>query len=89
MLPAPPSDLINAPPSDQHVLEEAELVLVIGDEHILGLPVVGEHHLVRLTAESALLVATKRGMGWVCVVAIHPDTTSLDCTWDLVCLVSK
>ena len=36
--------------------EEAQLVLVERDEHILGLAVVVEHHLVRLAAEAALLV---------------------------------
>ena len=49
--------------------EEAELVLVHRDEHVLGLAVVVEHHLVRLAAEAVLLVPAKRRVRGVRVVA--------------------
>ena len=49
--------------------EEAQLVLVERDEHVLGLAVVAQHHLVRLAAEARLLVAAERGVRRVGVVA--------------------
>jgi len=33
-------------------LKEAQLVLVVGDQHILGLTVVGQHHLVILPSDT-------------------------------------
>ena len=49
--------------------EEAQLVLVERDEHVLGLAVVAQHHLVRLAAEARLLVATKRRVRRVCAAS--------------------
>lgn len=37
-----------------------------------------QHHLVVLAAESGLLVAAEWRVGGVGVVAVHPDTASLD-----------
>mmetsp|Transcript_22781 Transcript_22781/g.67000 ORF Transcript_22781/g.67000 Transcript_22781/m.67000 type:complete len:201 (-) Transcript_22781:1207-1809(-) len=58
--------------------EEAQLVLVERDEHVLGLAVVAQHHLVRLEAEARLLVAAERGVRRVGVVAVDPDAARLD-----------
>ena len=71
-----------------HSLEESELVLVHRDQHVLGLTVMIEHHLVCLTTKPRLLVAAERCMSWVCVVTIDPDATGLDGTRNLVRLVS-
>jgi hypothetical protein len=65
-------------------LEEAKLVLVVGDEHVLGLSVGVEHHLVGLTAVSGLLVSTEGSVSGVQVVAVHPHTASLNGTRHLV-----
>jgi large subunit ribosomal protein L11e len=68
-------------------LEESQLVLVVRDQHVLGVAVVVEHHLVILAAETRLLVASERSVGRVCVVAVDPHTTGLDGSWYLVQLV--
>lgn len=68
----------------QGSLEESQLVLVVADQHILGLAIMRQHHLVGLAAESGLLVAAEGGVGGVGMVAVHPDTSSLDSAGHLV-----
>ena len=53
--------------------EEAQLVLVVRGEDVLGLAVMRQHHLVRLAPEAALLVPAKGRVGRVGVVAVEPD----------------
>ena len=57
-------------PNPEHPLEQASLLLRVGDEQVLGLLVVAEHHEVGLAAEAGLLVAAERGVGggisWWC-----------------------
>ena len=67
--------------------EEAQLVLVHRDEHVLDLAVVVEHHLVRLTAVARLLVAAEGRVRRVGVVAVDPDAARLDRARHLVRLV--
>ena len=47
------------PPPSADSLEEAKLVLVVGDEHVLGVSVTIQHHLVALPAEARLLVSSE------------------------------
>src|SRR5271166_5658957 len=58
--------------------EEAELLGAVADQHILGLLVVVEHHLVGLAADARLLVTSERRVCGIGVVAIGPDTACLD-----------
>jgi hypothetical protein len=59
-------------------LEKPELVLVVGDQHVFGLPVVTEHHLMSLSPESGLLVATEGCMGRIGVI-YNTSTPTLIC----------
>src|ERR1035437_3525696 len=45
-----------------------------------------EHHLMSFTANTRSLVTTERSTSRVCVIAVGPDATSLDCT---TCTVSR
>ena len=38
--------------SNMHALEETQLILIVADEHVLGLAVTVQHHLVSLSAEA-------------------------------------
>src|SRR6478735_6314686 len=60
--------------------EEAESVGRVGDEQVLRLLVVVEHHLVVLAADSRLLVAAEGRVRRVLVVAVGPHATGLDAT---------
>mmetsp|Transcript_39887 Transcript_39887/g.69060 ORF Transcript_39887/g.69060 Transcript_39887/m.69060 type:complete len:559 (+) Transcript_39887:102-1778(+) len=68
-------------------LEEAQFVLVVRDQHVLGVAVVVKHHLVVLSAETGLFVSTKRSVGRVGMVVVYPHTAGLDGTRHLVHLV--
>src|SRR4029077_15679594 len=57
--------------------EEAERLGTIAHQHVLGLLVMVEHHLVRLAPDPRLLVAPERGMGRIQVKAVGPDAASL------------
>src|SRR5438445_9396211 len=59
-------------------LEEAELLRAVANQHVLGLLVVIEHHLVRLAADAGLLVAAKGRMRGIGVIAVGPDPAGLD-----------
>jgi len=72
--------------TDTH-LEEAQFVFIVGDQHVLGVAVVLQHHLVGLTAEARLLVAPKGRVRWIRVVAVHPHAARLDGSGHLVLLV--
>src|SRR5690554_4105038 len=67
-------------PVKARALEESQRVDVVADQHVLGLLVVIEHHLVRFATYTGLLVTTKGGMCRVLVVAVGPDTTGLNAT---------
>src|SRR5690554_446293 len=58
--------------------EEPERVGVIAGQHTLGLLVMLQRHLVGFTANTGLLVTTKRGMGRVRVVTVHPYPSGLN-----------
>src|ERR1700681_3391826 len=58
--------------------EEPLRLIAVGDEQVLGLLVVVEHHLVVLAAESRLLVAAERRMRGVGVVAVGPHSAGFD-----------
>src|SRR6478609_4769946 len=60
--------------------EEPEGVGRVGDEQVLRLLVVVEHHLVVLPADARLLVSTERRVRRVLVVAVGPHATGLDST---------
>src|SRR5450432_182471 len=60
--------------------EEPELLRAVTDQHVLGLLVVVEHHLVGLAADARLLVATERRMRRIGMVAVGPDPAGLDRT---------
>src|SRR5690242_9898859 len=87
----PNEDLsINPPPNDGRTRvharpplalggsEEAELLGAVADQHVLGLLVVVEHHLVRLAADAGLLVAAEGGVRRIGVIAVGPDASGLD-----------
>src|SRR5690606_34717448 len=56
----------------------AERLRAVAYQHVLGLLVVIEHHLVRLAADAGLLVAAEGRMGRVGMVAVGPDAAGLD-----------
>src|SRR3984957_17514890 len=58
--------------------EEAELLRAVADQHVLGLLIMIEHHLVVFAADARLLVAAERRMCGIGVVAIGPDAARLD-----------
>src|SRR6202044_4040740 len=58
--------------------EEAELLRAVADQHVLGLLIVIEHHLVVLAADAGLLVTAERRMRGIGVVAIGPPPAGLD-----------
>src|ERR1700720_4943243 len=60
--------------------EEPLGLIAVGDEQVLGLLVVVEHHLVVLAADARLLVATERRMGRVLAVAVGPHPAGLNIT---------
>src|SRR5450759_2597521 len=57
--------------------EEAELLGAVADQHILGLLVVVEHHLVGFAADARLLVSAERRMCGISVITIGPDAARL------------
>lgn len=61
----------------QRHLEKSELALTVRDQHVFGLPVVTQHHLVILPSEAGFFISAKRSVGWICMIAVHPNTTSL------------
>ena len=46
-----------------------------------------EHHFVVFASEAALFVAAERGVRRVIVIAVDPDATGFDGSWDLIKLV--
>ena len=58
--------------------EEAELLRAVADQQVLGLLVVMQHHQVVFAADAGLLVAAKRRVCRVGVVAVGPDPAGLD-----------
>src|SRR5699024_11883561 len=58
--------------------EEALRPLRVGDEQVLGLLVVVEHHAVVLAAEAGLLVAAERRVRRVLVVGVGPHAPGRD-----------
>src|SRR4029077_19595593 len=58
--------------------EEAELLRAVADQHVLGLLIMIEQHLVVFAADARLLVAAERRMRGIGVVAIGPDAAGLD-----------
>ncbi len=59
------------------ILEKAQFALVVGDEHVLGLTVVVQHHLVRFPTDTRFFVTSEGGMCGVGVVTVHPDPSGL------------
>src|SRR5699024_3527786 len=57
---------------------EAELLLRVADQHVLGLLVVVKHHQVVLPADARGLVPAERGVCRVVVVVVHPHPARLD-----------
>src|SRR5258708_4355336 len=68
--------------------EEAQFGFTIGDQHILGLTVMVEHHFMILAAETGFFITAKRGMCRIGVVTVHPYPAGLYRSWDLVKFVS-
>src|SRR3990167_6193229 len=58
--------------------EEAHRLRIVGDQEVLGVLVVGQHHLVVLAADAGLLVAPERGVRRVQVVAVGPHAAGLE-----------
>src|SRR6267142_269750 len=58
--------------------EEAELLGTVADQHVFGLLIVVEHHLVGLAADARLLVAAERRMRGIGVIAVVPHPARLD-----------
>src|SRR5271156_3651512 len=67
--------------------EEAQRLGAVAHQHVLGLLVVIEHHLVRLASDARLLVAAERGMRRIGVVAIGPHASRLDAAAQAVCKI--
>src|SRR5581483_8260020 len=58
--------------------EEAELLLAVADQHVLGLLIVVEHHPVGLASDARLLVAAERRVRRIGVIAVGPHAARLD-----------
>src|SRR6187431_1034308 len=58
--------------------EESLGLIAVGDEQVLRLLVVVEHHLVVLAADARLLVPAERSVRRVQVVAVAPHPPGLD-----------
>src|SRR5690554_4773380 len=58
--------------------EESERVDVVTGQHALGLLIVFQRHLMGFPAYPGLLVTTKRRMGRIGVIAVHPYPTGLN-----------
>src|SRR5258708_37458427 len=58
--------------------EETELLGTVADQHVLGLLIVVEHHLVGFAADARLLVAAERRMCGIGVIAVGPHPARLD-----------
>src|SRR5580704_14327801 len=67
--------------------EEAQRLGAVAHQHVLGLLVVIEHHLVRLAPDARFLVAAERGMRGIGVVAIGPHASRLDAAAQAVCKI--
>src|SRR5579864_5831099 len=60
------------------MLKEPQSFRRIADEQVFRLLIVIQHHLVRLAADTGLLVAAKRSMRRVGVITVCPDAPSLN-----------
>src|ERR1700683_1434465 len=58
--------------------EEPELLGAVADQQVLGLLIMVQHHLVGLAADARLLIAAKRRVGRIGMVAVGPHPTRLD-----------
>src|SRR3974390_3719866 len=68
--------------------EEAELLRAVAGQHVLGLWVVIEHHLVGLAAHAGLLVAAERRVRRIGVIAVRPHPPGLDRATEAVAATS-
>src|SRR5262245_54109361 len=59
-------------------LKEPECLRAIAHQHVLGLLVMVEHHLVGLAPDAGLLIAAERRMRRIEVEAVDPNPTRLD-----------
>src|ERR1700733_15909634 len=59
-------------------LKEAQRLSAVADQHVLGLLIMIQHHLVRLTADARLLVAADRRVRRIGVIAVGPYAPGLD-----------
>src|SRR6516164_2773435 len=75
------------PPYLRHPSKEAELLRAVAHQHVFSLLIVIEHHLVSFPAEARLLVAAKRRMSGIGVIAIGPHATGLDCAAETVAAI--
>src|SRR5215217_6122108 len=67
--------------------EEPERLRAVAHQHVLGLLVMVEHHLVGFAPDARLLVTAEGGVRWIGMVAIGPHTTGLDIATELVATV--
>src|ERR1019366_10552069 len=58
-------------------LKEAELLRAIAHQHVFGLLIMVEHHLVVLAPDAGLLIAAEGRVGGIGVIAIGPDAARL------------
>ena len=68
----------NTPYRRQQRLKQPGLFLCVGDEQVLRLLVVVEHHEVVFAPDAGLLISTESGMRRVGVVLVDPHATSLN-----------
>src|SRR5262249_8786690 len=73
-----------SPAGLRHPSKEAELLRAVAHQHVFNLLIVIEHHLVSLPPDARLLVAAKRRMGGISVIAIGPHATGLDSGAEMV-----
>src|SRR5271156_6783327 len=60
------------------MLEEPERLGAVADQHVLGVLIVIEHHLVVFAADAGLLVTAEGGVRRIGVIAVGPDAAGLD-----------
>src|SRR5450631_2279217 len=77
----PVRETLNRPASEPIpglALEESQRLRAVTHQHILGLLIMIQHHLVRLTTHARLLVTAKRGVRRIGVIAVGPHASGLD-----------
>src|SRR5579863_7308539 len=79
--------MLNSLMSHGSILEKPKRFRAVAHQHILGLLVMIEHHLVRLPADAGFLITAEGRVRGICVVAIGPYASGLDASSEPICAI--